>query len=82
MSVLGELSREEPLHAFSGSSAAGTRIDLLGILSWVRTSFPAPECLGGKKDTQCLGLEQVVFLQANNDFRLWALDGGGEEGFR
>lgn len=56
---------------FSGSSAAGTRIDLLRILSWVRTSFPAHDCPGGKKGYSVFGAG-TDGVEATNDFRLWA----------
>lgn len=65
---------------FSGSSAAGTRIDLR-ILYWVRTSFPAHDCLGGKKGYSAFGAG-TDGVEATDDFRLWALDVGGGQGLR
>lgn len=49
--------------------------------SWVRTSFPAHDCLGGKKGYSVFGAG-TDGVEVNDDFRLWALDGGGEQGLR
>lgn len=82
MSVSGDLvSMRKPSVSVSGSSAAGTQTDLLRILSWVRNSFPTHDCLGRKQGYSVFGAG-TDGIEANEDFRFWVLNGGGEQGLR